>query len=263
MSNSLNIGTGEAVNIGTSKRVSLDKWDPSVVAPPMWYDVSDPATITMGAGGVQQVDDKGSLGAHQIQNVVAAQPGLVPYGTGLQILECDGINHFTESANIPTFDQDGYSLVFFLIPLGSDHNADSVCSVLGDGNDWQIRANAVGQWLGTFINNTASDPSFSMVDQSAQPLVYSIDFTNAIPTEIYNNGEGKGNADTQTWDSTDLIFKLAVNRGGTRLFDGLIGELMYVPTYYRELAEGYLSWKWTGDGTSLYAGHKFKTWDPR
>ena len=239
-------------------------WTPAYISTAAWYDASDTNTITLGAGGVSQWDDKSGNANHATQGISVNQPQ-----TGTNII--NGLNsiEFVQDYFQNTTKLTNVRSIFFVSDIIDGSGlAVNVAPVIGEvtglENHLFVRSNATDYGIsidGNISQTGSAGVNGSTPTTSGPQTGRNIDFGLSIvekesPLQWYV--EWDANVD---WD---YIGKLVAGGNDYNLI-GALGEIIIldsVPsTDLRQKFEGYLAWKW-GLQNSLPALHPYKDGRP-
>lgn len=236
-------------------------WTPALLATQLWFDASDPATITQAGGLVSQWNDKSGNNNHATQGVNANKPSIGLY-------QLNGLDMLTMYSNPATTTR--------FMTLGSTASvraAYGVCSVNSPG------VGVIASFGGVAgVNPNAEFFARKVADQ------ISFDGLQTIMTGKYalNGGAYSGFARNHTDAAVtgaillSGVFNSQVNLGQILGRNSLgashdatntsMAEFLWtaaeLSSYDRQLVEGYLAWKWGLQG-SLPANHQWAGGPPR
>jgi len=267
---------GDGIVIVRYPTANATPFTPLDLAPALWLDASDTATITAASGSVSQWDDKSGNGRNVTQGTAAAQPttGAATLN-GLNVLSFDGGDRLISSVTSAwNFLHDGVLPYFIctVIEVGSSADPNQLYAYLGtssaaSGNrgavfSYEDRAilpanNAtrvlISNGTSLIVDNTNSN---IWTSQTWTVVTHLMDVGNATSTnrnvvKINNGSELRTNPLTALPSTSDAASPLSVGSSGagTFLFVGKIGEIVIVSgsnatAQNRDEVIDYLTAKW-------------------
>jgi hypothetical protein len=223
-----------------------------------WYDAADTTTLWADTGAstpattsIARWDDKGgAVNNYLLQDSGTPQTGGVL--NGRNTVQCTAVRM------APTLDFD------FLAAFCVYYDLDGTQFVWGDNNN--------GEYTAIFAG-TDTDPDVSLDGGTSAKGQISVNGSE-LSTLSANPGLGLNSTQKQgtnewyfAWENRvqDIYFLPGSDAGGTKLFSGKIGEMIFLSTQpdepTRQLFEGYLTWKW-GLQSSLPSDHPYKDGAP-
>jgi hypothetical protein len=229
-------------------KISGALWTPGVLAPQVWYDAADSATITLNGSTVSQWSDKSGNGFHAVQATAAAQPtyNATTYNNkpGLVFDGLDDILRTSSAIGVAGANP----RTFVLVARGPGSPRGPVLQV-----GTQALLQAFGRDYGgsVVLYHWASDLPFSApaIGVNYQELMQS---TGAV-SSAYRNGSliNSGSYALNTFNSRLYIggrslpdFSSASY--GSIIFAEILVFLKVLSDTERQQLEGYLAWKWGG-----------------
>ncbi len=248
----------------------LDAWTPAQLPGlALWLDAADldgdgvqegAAESGLNGSAVASWADKSGLGRHAVQSTVAWQPAYVQGGlNGLPTIRYDGADDGLRVANIPTMTGNTNSL--FWVQRTTDSNYMPIMansSTNANNGGWILIVNpGDGRTDLTGYGNSHSTASY---------------WANGVQPGWTNAGSAWNtlNGNTSVVGVVNQPFNwngslLTSGYGSSWSFGGDIPEIVVtsstLSTTDRQLLEGYLAWKWGGQGL-LAADHPYRTASP-
>lgn len=253
----ITIGSGIGVSFARGGYKFLPSTIPDIV---MWFDASDPFTITHTGGSVSQWNDKSSTGAHCTQTTGSLQPVT---GTrtlnGKNALEWDGSAALTCN---PTILNGGSGVTIFMAAKSDVIPSTDRTLFQFSGNSYIAarRNSTTGNLYGVHKNINADSFKFSTgsVDVGAtNPFISVTSNRNGGSAREYYSGSAEIAITGMSANNNNFASAAigAVSSAGTQSFIGLIGEVI---VYKRELSYAekniigaYLASKWGASWINL------------
>ena len=226
-----------------------------------WYDFSDESTVTIGATGISEIDNKGGDSDFNLTNNVAStQPLYNDTQNGLKVSTYDGIDD-NLNRNVD-FDSRYHKSTFLIVfnPISVSNAGVAVFTHNANGHDWEIAAGSDTNWDGEFRTNRGTNVKYNSTI-GWQIIGWTADLEVAGGNiDLYLNGTYKNNTTvSEDFDTTSIDIILGRDRGGTEFLNCQIGEALLIPNTQnaRIRTEGYLAHKW-GLVDSLPSDHPYK-----
>ena len=259
---------------GNNTLVFSNFWTPSRLSSlGIWLDAADSSTVTTGTDGVSQWNDKSGNNRNAIQSTVASRAAYVQNGlNGNPSLQFDGTNDFY---NVTTGTIAQPMTVLWAGNStgnnpGQTMDGAYIMDAVQTGNRVAIAWNLTGQssgngilWMwggsGNFIT-TGTTTAWNA------PSIVGAVFNNGSSSTLFANGTSVATGVTGAGSLTELRLGARFNTVvADNAFAGQYGEYILalgsLSTTDRQIAEGYLAWKW-GTVASLPANHPYKNAAP-
>jgi autotransporter-associated beta strand protein len=259
---------------GSDTLVFSNFWTPSRLSLAVWLDSADSSTVISGSSGVSQWNDKSGNNRNAIQSTVASRAAYVQNGlNGNPSLQFDGTNDFY-NVTTGTIAQ----------PMTVLWAGNSTGPGIGGANDGAYIMDAVTGnrlALGWNANNSSAEngrlwmyggtggiiyaPSGTTQAWNAPSIVGAV-FNNGSSSTLFTNGASVATGVTGAGSLTSLrLGGRTATVVAENAFAGQYGEYILalgaLSTSDRQIAEGYLAWKW-GTVASLPADHPYKNAAP-
>lgn len=226
-------------------------WTPLALAPSLWLDASDAATLTLSGTNVTAWADKSGAGNHAVQiGSVSTRPVILASAqNGLAVVGFDGAQYLSTQTMSPT-----NSMSVFVVAIHTGSGAYFTCgsrggvpsantrSYIGQSFDGAVLSGGVGSQANTVIKSTVTWTSYRTVG-----LVYdgtTVQLYNA-GTNVYDAAQSGSGADTQPY------YIGTFNQGGSPSADYMRGRIAEIVVCKRKLSaaeitalSAYLSAKW-------------------
>lgn len=246
----------------------MSLWTPAQLPPGtlgIWFDATDPATITLNGGNVAQINDKSGNGRHAVQATAANQPvysaaainGRPALDSGAAtrwMLASFGSLTLTSGFMFAVFRRNSGVATPSLIGLGRSTNINPRFRAQRTGFETEHRPDSGG---GTTL---ATGPA---ADTAAHVGAYGF-----RPAELVLTIDGARTATSGTFGQITVDqFTLLTSpiAPGTGNADAALGEVLFLPSDVvaadRQRIEGYLAWKW-GLQANLPADHPWRLGAP-
>lgn len=246
-------------------------WTPDLLRPALWLDATDQSTITI-ATGVSEWRDKSGNNRHLAQTASTQQPALTMNAqNGLPALTFDGSNDFMWNASVGAAGLAVVQIisVFRMITGGANEDLP-----MGVGQTSAASA------IRTFYRaNNGTTVGFASWGNDVTSSAYSYDIGgNFHVFEVWNTQQASpnqirigrdGSITTYSVGGLSLTvdgFSVGSLRGGAvaNYYSNIaVGEILVAYSEWsqrdRQMAEGYLGWKW---GITLDALHPFANRPP-
>lgn len=221
-------------------------WTPNVLRPSVWFDAADLSTLTLVSGDASEWRDKSGNGRHVSQTTAARRPTYAELGlNGRPTLDWGSAlnNKGFQNLSVSNFNPTRYFIV-------ADYDgaepfneyAGLVSHTFNANTDVIMTGNVGNNWFGggTFFNNGNPTATATALPTISSPFVLASNFAqNTNRTSLFIGNDR---------------FLTGLTRG----WRGKISEVIaidYVPSVtQRQVAEGYLAWKW---GIRLDTRHPF------
>jgi len=235
----------------------------------LWFDASDLSTITLLNGNASEWRNKQSL-ISLSQSTAAQQPALtLGAQNGLSVLTFDGINDFMFNPSVGASGSDVVQILTVLRMITGGSSQDILMGVgqIGATNSIRTLYRAVGGtsvafagWSNDVNSSTHSwdiGGGFHIFEvwntQRATPNQIRIGRNGTITTHSVNNMnktvDGFSVGSLQGSTPTNLSSNIAVGE--------ILVSFLELSNINRQLAEGYLAWKW-GLQAKLPTAHPFR-----
>ena len=235
--------------INKDQRLSIDKWTPDNIAY-IWYDASDENVIELDTNGrVSKIIDKGIMGLDMFQLSESKRPyyGIKMVGDKKTItFNPAGENH-TLRNSIDQHTVQDYVFAICMKPLSSGNEYYSAFSYSSTANDYQIDAGNGNFWYGNLrTSDYGAIHQFDNVDSYNKEMLigYISDVENNILIGYKNAKEAFQINNFNGFNTTDVVWKLATNRNGTRFMHMDFYEMVVAPKKYAKKVHEYLIYKW-------------------
>lgn len=217
-------------------------WDPVCLAPTVWFDASDAATVTIAAGKVTAWADKSGNSRHATQATSAYQPtynltgisGLpaVDFGVASDAHLTGPAGTFQTLAGVWAPGNNGSGFAYFMdVPANTDYAHRAMNDEYFVGTNSNDFTNNGSLWLNgaAFTGQTGGGVDHLFVGEAQSPKT-----------------------------DTFSISTTFMNRGASGPIGEVVGVAGTLSAADRAILEGYLAHKWKL-GALLPAGHAYKT----
>lgn len=227
----------------------------------IWYDFSDASVTTIGGnGGYAGLDDKGSASWDITSTALSEQAARGTYNS-LYRAVFDGSNDRIYNGIGFDYDYSDCCFAIFMKPGTVTGDTQSVISINGSTNDWQLEANNASEWHPR-LNTTFGAVNFSTNNETDWQILAADFDTTAGEINTYFNGTYVTQITNYTgFDATSLFMRIGVNRGANNFLNCEVAEVVFAPLADREKLEGYIAWKWSRTDL-LPSGHPYKNAAP-
>lgn len=252
-------------NAGPDQTVYLvgDVWSPLALAPQLWLDADDAATVTLNGSTVSSWQDKSGFNRHATQPTPTSQPTATAAGlNGKRVVTFDGAS---DVLNVDLDFLAGVSHSTFIVTKPTAYN-----NIYGAANG-SAGANSLHVGFASAANYRMNywgndfGPGLSVNFHTGSGNILNYVWTSGATKQIYANGSSEG--------STTGAGVIGTMSGGGRIgsttgqgfYGGMIAEFISVTGAVslanRQSLEGYLAHKW-GLAGWLPAAHPYKTQSP-
>ena len=235
--------------INKDQRLGIDKWTPEGNTY-IWYDASDEDMIELDTNGdVARITDKGTMGLNMFQLTESKRPyyGMRMVGDKKVItFNPSGENH-TLRNSIDQHTVQDYVFAICMKPWSSGNEYFAAFSYSSTSNDYQIDAGNGNYWYGNLrTSDYGAIHQFGNTDSYGKEMVigYVSDVENNVLTGYKNSKEVFQINNFNGFNTADVVWKLAVNRNGTRFMHMDFYEMIVAPKEYATEVHEYLIYKW-------------------
>jgi len=232
-------------------------WTPSRTSTHLWLDAADASTIFDAASGGSLTANGGNVGRIQdksgnLRHATQSTAGLRPVRNG------SAIDFTARWLTVPTaaFAANRCIVGVFNSSATSSNSSTGFLNIANATWNPEIRlgigasGNDAGVYSGDYYFSAAT--SYSLATSS----VFAFDANSDDTMTLYRNGTSAASGTRSvTWASLTEFRIGSYSVSGTR--NGSLRELVICNRSDRQLAEGYLAWKWSLQG-SLDASHPYR-----
>ena len=270
-----------ASGITATTSLSAVQWSPLAIAPALWLDAADPATIIL-ATGVGEWRDKSGNGRHFTQPTPASQPAYSASSFfGQPGLTFDGTNDIMHLTGInPIIANQTHGVYWVFRRLGNGVGNDAYRPVIGlrhvNGTSdigalhYVKNGNLLGASYpyffspGTFSYDLSSGNAYGNAE--GHVMAFQANATTAATGwQVHRNGTLEGTTSGIATPNASVDgYTLGAQINPLRYSNVIVAEVILVVNTdqaTRQRIEGYLAWKW-GMTANLPAGHPFKSAPP-
>ncbi|MFO0390925.1 MAG: beta strand repeat-containing protein [Planctomycetota bacterium] len=270
-----------ASGITATTSLSAVQWSPLAIAPALWLDAADPATIIL-ATGVSEWRDKSGNGRHFTQPTPASQPAYSASSFfGQPGLTFDGTNDIMNLTGInPIIANQTHGVYWVFRRLGNGVGNDAYRPVIGlrhvNGTSdigalhYVKNGNLLGASYpyfftpGTFAYDLSSGNAYGNAE--GHVMAFQANATSAATGwQVHRNGTLEGTTSGIAAPNASVDgYTLGAQINPLRYSNVIVAEVLLVVNTdqaTRQRIEGYLAWKW-GLTANLPAGHPFKSAPP-
>lgn len=233
---------------GFPRRLGSAIWTPAVLAPQVWYDAADSATITLNGSTVSQWSDKSPNGFHAVQATASAQPtyNATTYNNKPAVV-FDGVDDILRTSSVIGVSGANPRTFAFVARLPSTTRG----AAIQVGTQTSLRAFGRDYGGTGVIYHWASDLPMSVptITANYQEVLQS---TGAV-TSGYRNGSliASGSYALNTFNSILYLGGRSLPDFpsifyGPMVFAEILVFLKVLSTSERQQLEGYFAWKWGG-----------------
>lgn len=255
-------------------------WTPAEIAPAIWYDTSDSATVTLVGSVASAISNKGTLSYNLTQGTSSARPLLDAASlNGLDTLRLDGDNDRLENSNgVNLLRNSSGGMTFVVKKTNTVTTGQEIFGVRQQGARRVLLAEYTG------VTGVVNIVRSLRTDNGSATTETRLDTTSTVDTDwhflsaVTNFGEAKltlvldgtveahtdsfGTAgNTSNTDAARIRMGCGTANTASGFFNGNIAEVIIIETdvslVTRQLIEGYLAWKW-GLQANLPSGHPYK-----
>ena len=239
----------------------------------LWFDASDPGTITQSGGTVSEWRDKSSNAYSVIQGTASNRPtyttNLLNGLPGIQISATTYL--YQVGSSIPNFSSSASTTVYMVAKNGStmpNWNIINTMYFIGDGGGTNRYHLSFGYGTANGLTLLANgsyivSPSSYVVPLNSNAI---IGFSSSSTSNfLFYNGSNTAYSSTGALpsanNSTWFLFgdaRTSINAVTDENIYEFVGFNTVLTTSQQQLVEGYLAWKW-GLQSSLSNGHPYKT----
>jgi hypothetical protein len=260
-----------ASNRGMNFRIN--PWTPANISTALWFDASDTTTVIQTGNLVSQWNDKSGNNRHISQATPSQQPTLASnQQNGLNVLTFDGSNDILSNASVGASGLNSVTIisVFRMISGGS---TEDIPMGIGTNTNGNLRSYYRGP------NDTTV--GFAGWNNDVPSSAYSYDIGGGYHIfEVWNPQLNTPNNAVIGRDGSTTTYTTNIGNLNTSGNGFSVGSLQGTSTYYtnmsvgeilvfysvltdvnRQLAEGYLAWKWGLQG-NLPANHPYRNVSP-
>ncbi|MFU8892127.1 MAG: InlB B-repeat-containing protein [Luteolibacter sp.] len=251
----LRVNTPPLVDAGPHQTVFFtgEDWSPHQIAPELWLDASDTATITLNSGKVSQWADKSGKNRHATRGTTTDQPTYQASDPLMNNLPSIGSNSRSNSVGLDTPSMSAKNVYAVTYNATGENTTFGGYAALfsGPGTNSEFRVMGNSGTSSFITTNRFNDQTFKNGATVSSDVVLPMPASvfkfksNTSRTQVYSLGYFKTSAG-RTWDGyySEFIFTDGNEDAATE-----------------QKIEGYLAHKW-GLAASLPAGHLYKSESP-
>jgi len=249
------IGDGDLYYFKQGAWRAVGQFLPIDLAPSLWLDASDEATIAESSGAVSQWDDKSGNEFHVVQAIAARQPVT---GTrtvnGLNTIDFDGsdiLERATGSQLVSS--SDGTFTAFAVFQTDTITGGGALIISQDNSVDFGTRMPQILRRNNNVVQTTRIEPNIAS-DSSSASLVTTRAFIGSAVHRVDDVeawADGASNGATSTTGSNETIassIRIGANAISSAHFNGVIGEVIVFPrlltTAEFNQVGRYLAGKW-------------------